>query len=916
MPVLYNMNQIGWILLFISFLSASAQNVPVSYWSGNKDSRITPSSSHLNENTHVIYDGNVANTYWHSGFSTYSSITYGPLNGINYWTGISCTQEMVLTKITSGNAKCADLRVLGSNSGLGTSGTRLGSFPDGPSQLGQVVGSGGQPLTTTTAYRFFTLWCLNVGSPIGDGNFRVWELRWDLEIRPPLCAPGTSSTTTREPCTPCGANFFSASSGASTCTPCLTCTAGTNYETTACSATTNRVCTACSTCALGTYQTIACAGTQDRSCTTCSTCAFGSYETTACTATSNRDCTACQTCGIGVYETTACTATSNRGCTACQTCAANTYEFAACGGTQNRVCTACSTCADGTYQTTACFGTQDRICSHCSTCTAGTTYETTACTSTSNRFCTTCSTCAAGYRKTSDCTLTANTTCAACTGSTYSLGGSSTVCSDCTVCPAGSRASPACTTSNNANCVTCTQGTYSTTSGLTICTNCPGGRSYTGATQVSACFGNEIIDGFAGYGSFTNDGISAYDAMVVEPLGMAISPVTGDIYWSERQTKIRSASASTGLISTLPASSITYATHLAFSASGDLYIVDAALRKIFMSTGGESVPVSIQSLTISPNGIAVNAQGEILLCSSSNHVVYKIVNGVETIFAGNFGAPGYGGDGGPATDASATLTSPSYVSVGANGNTYILCSNGIRVVFPNGNIDYIDGYPSSSNAPGGITVGPADGDLYVSRGSIIWRYNPVTKAGIIFAGVNTGTSLSGDGFSALTAEMGSSRGIAMSSGSILYVTDTTNNRIRGIGVPPICTAGSYRMRLWCAKCPDLTYSDTSGATSCSGCSTCPAGSGVISPCNSTSNTVCGGCPDNFFSTGETAGACTACKTCGAMEIVVSQCTPSMDTICTPASSSSSSSSSSSLFPIFKLIFWGVSAFLIPIITDL
>lgn len=108
-----------------------------------------------------------------------------------------------------------------------------------------------------------------------------------------------------------------------------------------------------------------------------------------------------------------------------------------------------------------------------------------------------------------------------------------------------------------------------------------------------------------------------------------------------------------------------------FVSSNALYIADTGnhrVRRVDLTTGsistfagngtaafsGDDGPAVDASLN-RPSDVLVGAAGDLFVSDTGNHRVRRILNGTITTFAGS-GVAGFGGDGGPATDAS--LSSP------------------------------------------------------------------------------------------------------------------------------------------------------------------------------------------------------------------------------------------------------------------
>src|SRR5262249_46047990 len=121
--------------------------------------------------------------------------------------------------------------------------------------------------------------------------------------------------------------------------------------------------------------------------------------------------------------------------------------------------------------------------------------------------------------------------------------------------------------------------------------------------------------------------------------------------------------------------------------------------------GGDGGPATGASLFY-PRGLAFDSGGNLYIAEQQNHRVRKVTPGgtISTV-AGN-GTAGFGGDGGPATNAS--LNHPSGVALDSTGNLYIADNSNERVrkVTPAGTIVTVagNGYEGFSG-DGGPAVG-------------------------------------------------------------------------------------------------------------------------------------------------------------------------------------------------------------------
>src|SRR6185312_10686058 len=119
----------------------------------------------------------------------------------------------------------------------------------------------------------------------------------------------------------------------------------------------------------------------------------------------------------------------------------------------------------------------------------------------------------------------------------------------------------------------------------------------------------------------------------------------------------------------------------------------------FSGDGGAATDAEIDS----PNGVAVDAAGNIYIADTHNQRIRKVSNGTIATIAGN-GTKAYGGDGGAATGA--LLARPRGLGVDAQGNIYVADSdnNRIRLIAAAGNIVTVAGNGSQGFAGDG---GPA-----------------------------------------------------------------------------------------------------------------------------------------------------------------------------------------------------------------
>jgi uncharacterized protein (TIGR03437 family) len=249
-------------------------------------------------------------------------------------------------------------------------------------------------------------------------------------------------------------------------------------------------------------------------------------------------------------------------------------------------------------------------------------------------------------------------------------------------------------------------------------------------------------------------------------------------------------------------------TGVAVDASGNFYIVDSGLNRVFkvsslgyISTvagtaavagySGDGGPATSARLN-NPEAAALTPSGNIYIADYLNYVVREVSGGAIKTIAGNNqaeSAPGGMGDGGPATQAE--LSGPLGVAVDASGNVYIADSavNRIRKV-AGGVITTIAGTGQDCcSGEGGpavnASIGPpqqiavdAAGNIYFAEADCY--VHEVTASGTLLRIAGNGTlGYSGDGGPATSAQLSCGPvGVAVDGIGNIYIADTYNNAVR------------------------------------------------------------------------------------------------------------------------------------------
>ena len=309
------------------------------------------------------------------------------------------------------------------------------------------------------------------------------------------------------------------------------------------------------------------------------------------------------------------------------------------------------------------------------------------------------------------------------------------------------------------------------------------------------------ITTFAGASPYVGDGLSATQARVASPYGIAFD-ASGNMFIADsEQRRVRRVDAATGVITTLAGNGST-------GSLGD---------------GGQATAASL-----TPRSLAVDAAGNVYIGDIVANRVRKVAvaSGIITTFAGD-GGTAYGSDGAIATaasmvphalvfdsagnlyvgDASAnravrriaagsTVVTTVAASVAAMSlavdtadNVYIGALQGgiYRLLASSG---VVESYAGVAGSFGVVALAvDAAGNAYavdLSSAGRVYRIAAGTRASTLFAGgAFFFASPLGDGGPATSASLSNQvQGLAYKPGGI-YISDTLNNRVRKVTLPAL-----------------------------------------------------------------------------------------------------------------------------------
>lgn len=198
-----------------------------------------------------------------------------------------------------------------------------------------------------------------------------------------------------------------------------------------------------------------------------------------------------------------------------------------------------------------------------------------------------------------------------------------------------------------------------------------------------------------------------------------------------------------------------------------------------------------------PTGICADPAGNLYIADVGNQRIRKVdISGIITTYAGN-GSKGYGGDGGPATEAS--FYNAVRVAIDLSNNLLVAdqSNHRIRSISPSGTITTIagngagtpangafsgDGGPAASaslNNPTAVAV-DGSGAIYIAD-QFNQRIRKIASNGIITTIAGNGSAgFFGDGGPATSASLNYPGALTVDSSGAVYFNDDVNYRTRRV----------------------------------------------------------------------------------------------------------------------------------------
>lgn len=321
------------------------------------------------------------------------------------------------------------------------------------------------------------------------------------------------------------------------------------------------------------------------------------------------------------------------------------------------------------------------------------------------------------------------------------------------------------------------------------------------------------ITTFVGGTTYVGDGGEAIQCTLAGPSGLSIDVEGNLLLVDSYNNRIRQVDFQTNLITSIAGRGTLGATGDGGSAlqaslgtpedvitdfDGNFFVsdsdnfrirrIDAVTGKISTYAGGEEGfggdggPATEAKLG-RPAGLALDEEGNLYIADPENQRIRRVSPaGVITTIAG-IGNRGYSGDGGPAVQA--LLNTPTDVAVDESGNVFIADegNNCIRHIDPAGVITTLagQGFGPTLRSPHGIEYAGGGYLLIADTFSSCVRVLEINSGlHFVVAGREGQFGISGDGGPSTDALLSGPTHITLDGAGNLYISDAFNNRIRRV----------------------------------------------------------------------------------------------------------------------------------------
>lgn len=303
--------------------------------------------------------------------------------------------------------------------------------------------------------------------------------------------------------------------------------------------------------------------------------------------------------------------------------------------------------------------------------------------------------------------------------------------------------------------------------------NLPAGLTMDGPGSLYiADSSNNVIRKVSNGAIATIAGTRSSTYVLTDPQGIAVDPA-GNLYIAQTGSLVELSREGIATVADSSGQSVGFRGNgMALDGAGNLYFADWTGNRIRMLSNGAVSTIAgdgtsgfsgdngpaVSAQLANPSGVALDGAGNLYFTDTGNQRVRMISNGVISTVAGN-GTAGFSGDNGSATGAQLNLP---------------------PVIFPpppaSSFLTNLPPFPEFPQLPTGITVDASGNIYFVDSGN--QRVRRISNGVITTIAGNGTPGFSGDGGPATSGELDNPSGIAVDATGKIYVSDSSNGRIR------------------------------------------------------------------------------------------------------------------------------------------